>query len=232
MESPVFFVRYLTEAEQKALLNRVKDRADILSRRDHAWLRALLCSGLRIGEFSRLTVGDALASLRTGYLFIPKEHRKLFGGEGKRRDQARDHTVLLTAPLRAAVEDLLKIRFEMAGESSTKEEAPLVLSRKGCGMSVRCYQQRCSLWGMAAGTPAFSPHTLRHTRAKNIMRRSSSPDPRGICMVALGHSDISSTAVYTMPDREEMQRALEEVDGPVRVRRQDLRRLWDERRAS
>lgn len=224
-----FFSRYLIPEEQRRLLATVGRCADVLARRDAAWLRALLYSGLRIGEFSRLTVGDAQAALATGYVFVPREYRKLAGGRGLRRHQAKDHPVLLTAPLRAALEDLLRIHAEMAGDCQAPE--PLVISRKGGAMTVRCYEQRCAHWAQRAGLRC-SPHWLRHTRAKNILRRSTSGRPLHIVQAALGHTSLRSTGVYTLPDREELQAALDEVDGPARARRADLRRLYEQGRVS
>lgn len=218
------FDRYLTEEEQHRLLRAMKlQSGDVLARRDYAWMRALIHSGMRLGEFSRLTVGSALAALKEGWVFIPREHRK---------GQRRDHTVLVTAPLREALQDLLAVRALMTGCRAGHESDPLVISREGGGLCPRMFELRAKRWAEVAELPAgFSPHWLRHTRAKNIMRRSTSNDPRGVVQAALGHASIASTGVYTVVSREELAEALEEVDGAGDRRRvkRGLRRAFEGR---
>jgi site-specific recombinase XerC len=213
--------RYLTEDEQARLLGILKTAAgrDTLGRRDDAAVRALIHSGLRIGEFLRITVIDALAALRGDYLFIPREHRKGFG-----KGTARDHEVYVTAPLRRAVEDLLKVRAELFPEGC-REDAPLIVGRNGEVMTVRNFQLRYKEHARTAGIARSSPHWLRHTRGQNIMRRSTAADPRGIVQRALGHVSIASTGVYTATPREAVEAGLREVDGLRSGRRVTLAQL-------
>lgn len=232
--------RYLSPAEQKQLLDTVGKLSDVYARRDHAWIRALLTSGLRIQEFSRITVGAAQAALQSKYLFIPKEHRKsktVFDTDGSvKKVIRRDHEVFVTAPLRVAMQDLITIRCEITGDDVVDMDAALVISRQhgGAGkpMTVRSYELRLKHWGKLAGLPDdFSPHWLRHSRAMNIMRDSQAQDPRGITQAALGHASISSTGVYTGVLREEMEAALTRIDesGKKRVTLAALRRDFDQR---
>jgi len=213
--------RYFTEEEQRRLLKKVGALRDIQARRDDAWIRCLIHTGMRIGEFSRLTVGDAMEALRTDYLFIPREHRK-----GKKRD----HMVRVTQPVRDALGDLLKVRREMG--YADKADAPLVLSRNHQSMTVRGYQLRFKHWALESSLPEdASPHWLRHTRAMNIMAHTTSNDPRGIVQAALGHTTIASTGIYTGVSREELERSLDEVDGQGRMTVAKQRRRYEERRA-
>lgn len=211
--------RYLTPDEQQRLIKAAQQPADILARRDAAWLNALLLSGLRITEFSLITLDDAMEALQHKYLFIPKQRRK--GGKS-------DHRVFVTAPLRAALKTLIAIHCEMTGDQISLMEAPLVLSRQhdGCqAMSARSYQLRFKHWAGIAGLPPdASPHWLRHSRAMNIMRNSEAADPRGITKEALGHKSIASTGVYTGVLREELEQALTQTDA-VKPRRVSLAAL-------
>lgn len=211
--------RYLTEGEQQLLLKTINQFAAVHARRDSAWIRLLLHSGMRVGEFSVMSVGDAEAALNTGYIFIPKERRK---------GRHLDLSVFVTQPLRQALQDLLAIRREMG--SVFFPTAPLVISRKHQGMTIRAYQQRVAYWAIKAALhlPA-SPHWFRHTRAMNIMRRTTSHDPRGVVQAALGHASISSTAVYTKLSREDLEAALIEVDGKPALRKRDMRRAYEGR---
>lgn len=213
--------RYLTEDEQQRLLKTITNSAAAHARRDSACIRLLRSTGLRVGEFTSLTVGDARDALRTRYLFIPRVRRK--GGK-------QDHSVLVTREAEQALRDLLALRAD-AG-TVLRETDPLVLSRKGGAMTVRAWQHRFKVWARAAGLPdEVSPHWMRHTRGMNIMRRSTSNDPRGIVQAALGHASISSTGIYTQPSREEVEAQLEQIDDGPRLRKRDLAR-WHERRAA
>jgi site-specific recombinase XerC len=213
--------RYFTEDEQRMLLAAPKSCSDVLARRDYAWMRLLKDTGFRITEFSLMTVLDALTALNTNYILIPKAHRK-----GKKRD----HTKLVTQPVREALTDLLDIRREMGYLDEL--DAPLVMSRKHGRMSVRAYQERVKHWAAVAGISGnCSPHWFRHTRGMNIMRRTTSNDPRGIVQAELGHANIASTGIYTSVSREQLEAALEEVDGRKPIRKRDVRREYARRAA-
>lgn len=218
--------RYFLPDEQRKLFEVVGMINTPIARRDHALFRGLLYSGCRGGEFLAVSVGAAMRALVDNYLFIPREHRKKKTvGEGNaRRVIADDHSVYMTAPLRAAVEDLLRAHAETlraAGldSDSLDPDAPLVLSREGGALTMRAMQLRFKEWLAAAGLPQHAtPHWLRHTRAMNIMRSSSARDPRGIVKSVLGHRSIESTGVYTGVTREEVETALEVIDAPARRR--------------
>lgn len=211
--------RYLTEAQQGELLRTINKHAGLLARRDSAWVRLLSSTGMRLNELVTMTVGDAELALRHGRLFVPKEHRK--GGQ-------RDHDYLVTEPVRRALADLLAVRREQGHADILS--APLVMSRKRVGVTARAYEQRCAMWAEMAGLgEKVSPHWFRHTRAMNIMRRSTASDPRGVVQAALGHASISSTGVYTRITKEDMEAALAEVDGQPRLRRRDARRAYEGR---
>ena len=211
--------RYFTEQEQQKLLLTLKlHSGDPMAARDYAWVRMLAYSGLRINEFRLVNIGDALAALDTGYLYIPKDNRK-----GKKRD----HSVFLTELLREAIRDMLKLRGDCGADEA------LLVSRHGTRMTVRNCELRFAHWAKTAGMPAgASPHWLRHTRAMNIMLHSTAKDPRGVVQRALGHADIRSSGVYTQTPREAVENALAEIDRPQRrVTRAALRRNYEGRAA-
>ncbi len=219
--------RYLLPNEQQALIKAAAASSALLDRRDHAWMRAMLTSGLRVTEFSLITLGDAIAALRGKYLFIPREHRK-----GKKCD----HRVFITKPLREALEDLIKIHFEITGNEKSDVSTALVISRQHGStrkaMTVRSYELRLKHWAKVAGLQAdASPHWLRHSRAMNIMRGSEAKDPRGVAQVALGHLSIASTGIYTGVVREDLEAALTQTDAQPgkRVSLPQLRQAFDRR---
>jgi site-specific recombinase XerC len=207
--------RYFTEQEQKLLLSKLKSLSDVIARRDYAWVRLLIVTGFRVGELSLLTVNTALIALKVGYIHIPREHRK-----GKKQH----HDKLVTQPVREALIDLLDIRREM-GYTDTGE-VPLIMSRKHTGMTVRAFQHQVAHWAREVGIPGNpSPHWFRHTRAMNIMRRSTSNDPRGIVQAELGHGSIASSGIYTQMTREDLERHLQEIDGKPSIRKRQVEKM-------
>ena len=194
------FDRYLTEAEERQLLRYVRQFADPLAQRDHAWMRLGRYTGVRVGVLSGLTVADAREALRTGTLMVRGAINK--GGRG--------YSVALVKKARVAVQDLLRVRRAM-GRAEVPGE-PLIINRRGGQLSVRSFQARMRKWVQAAGlSVAASPHWWRHTCAKRVMKRSTAGDPRGVVQAALGQASVESTAVYTTPDREDVAQALEEA---------------------
>lgn len=192
------FDRYLTEAEEKKLLRHVGQYADVLAQRDAAWMTLARQAGLRVGSLAALTVGDAKAALRSGRLTLADDQVK----------GHRGYEVPVNSVARKALGKLLQVRADMGYKPLP--DAPLIMSRNQRGMSVRSYQSRMAFWVMDCGLPVkASPHWLRHTLARRIMDRSEARDPQGIVQVALGHRSRESTAVYTLPTREEVTDDLE-----------------------
>ncbi len=219
--------RYLTEDEQARLLKVLKDAAcrDALGRRDDAAVRTLLHSGMRLGEFLRIGVGDALAALESGYLYLPKGHRK---------GEAMDLAIYLTKPLRRALQDLLKVRIELAAMDCRTED-PLVVGRHGEGVTTRAFELRYKVHARLAGLAISSPHWLRHSFAMNIRRHSTAQDPMGIIQRALGHRSIASTSVYAHATKEDVERALDEAARamtPGRITKAALRLAYQGRMAA
>ena len=192
------FERYLTEPEEKQLMKHVRQFADVLARRDAAWMELMRQTGVRIGSMAGITLGDAKDALRSKRLHLVNEHAK--GGRG--------YEVPVNTRALAALKTLIAIRTDMGYGPDV--HAPLVMSRNHRGMSVRSYQARMAMWVAESGLPVkASPHWLRHTLAKRVMARSESRDPQGIVQVVLGQRSRESTAIYTLPDREDIVDALE-----------------------
>jgi site-specific recombinase XerC len=193
------FEKYLTESEERQLFRFVDQFKEILARRDLQWMEFMRRTGIRVTPMSLFTVGDALDAIATGQVLIR--------GETNKNGQA--HTVILTNAAKANLRKLLGIRREM-GHAPDRTQ-PLVMSRNNSGMSVRSYQDRVQKWCLGAGLGLnITPHWFRHTLAKRIVNQSTASDPRGIAMRVLGHQDIRTTMVYTQPDREDIQRAMQE----------------------
>jgi len=200
MKKEPAFSRYLIPSEERQLLLTVRQRSGVLARRDHAWMRLLRQTGIRVGTLAGLTVRHAQEALRTGYLtYEPAIAKKKRGGR-----------VFINKKARVALKDLLSVRRAMG--YAQDPDAPLVMSRNHKGLSVRSYQDRMQHWRIEAGLPVdASPHWWRHTLGKRIMKNSTAEDPRGVAQAVLNHADMRSTMIYTKPDREEVEQSMEEA---------------------
>lgn len=195
------FERYLTPAEEKTLFAHMHKSRHVLARRDRAWMLLVRHTGLRVTSLGLLDVGDAEQALTCAQLRVRGETAK----NGKAYD------VPLNDSAREALRELLRIHRQMDGDGMPA--SPLLLCRRGQRLSVRTLQARMALWVRGAGLPhRASPHWLRHTLAKRLVARSASNDPLGIVQVVLGHGSRNSTGVYTLPDREDVQRAMRSVE--------------------
>ncbi len=208
--------RYFPEDEQTRLLNAAKACADPLAQRDYHWMATLLLTGMRIGEFSRLTVPQVALALRTGWLVSRPEDCK-----GKRGNE-----YAVTTPLRTHLQALLSLADRQYDGNGRPE--PLVPGRFGGHLTPRSYELRMKHWIRAAGLDdRASPHWMRHSRGMNIVRRSRAQSPgmaMKVAQAALGHASLKSTGVYLTLSREELAAELQAVDGG-RVKKRQARAL-------
>jgi site-specific recombinase XerC len=193
------FERYLREDEERRLFAAIaRCRADVYARRDLAMMQLMRQTGIRVGSCAGLDCLDAREALRTERLALRPALCK----------RGRGYTVHANKKARAALRELLACRREM-GHSEAPDDA-LIMSRHGKRIAIRSIQDRMRKWCAAAGLPDdVSPHWLRHTLAKRMLQRSTSNNPVAIVQRVLGQSSISSAAIYTMPDREEIEQAVE-----------------------
>jgi len=194
------FHRYLRRDEEKALFRAIAASADKLAHRDHAWMRLVRHTGIRVGALARLQVGDAMHALEWKELRLSPAIQK-----GRVA-----HSIHLNSEAKRALEDLLRIRRQFSRDENPN--APLVLSRTGRVLSIRSFQSRVRYWARQAQLPVdASPHWLRHTLAKRIMAQSTARSPESIVRRVLGHRSLASTAIYTAPDRDDVAQALDEA---------------------
>lgn len=192
--------RYLTVKEERQLFNTVGSIKGHLAERDYAWMQLLRYTGMRIGSLVGLTVQDARHALATGRLELRSEHAK--GGRG--------YGVTLSKKAKAAVKTLLKIREQMG--YSQEPDAPLIMSQKGKGISIRSLQSRLRHWVDMAGMDIdITPHWFRHTLAMRIINQSTAMNKLGVVQAALGHSTATATMIYTRPSKEDIALAMEEA---------------------
>ncbi|WP_073583231.1 site-specific tyrosine recombinase XerD [Vibrio quintilis] len=168
----------LSEAQVEALLN-APDTSEPLELRDKAMLELLYATGLRVTELVSLTMENL--SLRQGVV-------RVMGKGGKER---------LVPVGENAIEwievFLQKGRGVLLGDHSSDVVFP---SRRAKQMTRQTFWHRIKHYAVIAGIDAekLSPHVLRHAFATHLLNYGA--DLRVVQML-LGHSDLSTTQIYT-----------------------------------
>ncbi len=177
--------KFLTEAEVEALL-AAPITGDIIGLRDRSMLELLYACGLRVSELVSLTYTQV--NLRQGVLRVmgkgSKERLIPFGEEA---------AAWLQQYLQDARPGLIK------GYSSET----LFVTRRGAAMSRQAFWYRIKHYALLADiNKPLSPHTLRHAFATHLLNHGA--DLRVVQML-LGHSDLSTTQIYTHIARERLK---------------------------
>ncbi|WP_321528588.1 site-specific tyrosine recombinase XerD [Sedimenticola selenatireducens] len=175
----------LTEQEVEALLE-APDTDDPEGLRDRAMLELLYATGLRVSE---------LVGLRFSQLSLNQGLVRVMGKGGKERlvplgDEALEW---LSRFIRSA-------RYDLLGERLSDDVFP---TRRGAAMTRQAFWYRIKKHAATAGiSKHLSPHTLRHAFATHLLNHGA--DLRVVQML-LGHSDLSTTQIYTHVARERLK---------------------------
>ncbi len=175
----------LTEEDVEALL-AAPDLGDALGLRDRAMLELIYASGLRVSELVGLKLGEV--SLAQGVV-------RVFGKGGKERLVPMGEECLewLERYMKEARLELLSGRMADAMFVTRRGEA---MTRQAFWYLIKRYAQRASI------KSSLSPHTLRHAFATHLLNHGA--DLRVLQML-LGHSDLSTTQIYTHVARERLK---------------------------
>ncbi|MCG8427875.1 MAG: site-specific tyrosine recombinase XerD [Chromatiales bacterium] len=175
----------LTEAEVEGLLH-APDINDPEGYRDRAMLELLYATGLRVSE---------LVGLRLEQVSLNQGVVRVIGKGGKER------LVPLGEEALSWLERfMLEARPDILGEQLCAEIFP---TRRGGGMTRQAFWYRIKKHAQTAGiTKHLSPHTLRHAFATHLLNHGA--DLRVVQML-LGHSDLSTTQIYTHVARERLK---------------------------
>ena len=147
--------------------------------RDRAILELLYSSGLRLAELTDLNIGD----------IDSRDATVQVTGKGN-----KDRIVPVGRKALEALARWHKTRPEMAAAG----EPALFVSNRGQRLSQRSVQARVTHWAKRQGIDSkVYPHLFRHSFATHLLE--SSHDLRGV-QELLGHSNISTTQVYTHLD--------------------------------
>ena len=176
----------LSESEVETLLD-APDTDTTLGLRDRAMLETLYATGLRVSEL----VGLKLAQVAFDMGVV-----RVIGKGSKER----------LVPLGEEAIEWLK-RYLAAGRPAlgrrSKTDAVFVTAR-GEALSRQAFWQLVKRYATKAGIAraGLSPHTLRHAFATHLLNHGA--DLR-VVQLLLGHSDITTTTIYTHVARERLK---------------------------
>jgi integrase/recombinase XerD len=176
----------LNEEEVVALLNapNLNEPAGV---RDKAMLELLYACGLRVSE---------LVSIKTTEVSISDSVVRVTGKGSKTRlvPMGEDALEWISRYLEEERQDILQGRLCDA----------LFVTNRGDAMTRQAFWYMIKRYALLAGiTKHMSPHVLRHAFATHLLNHGA--DLRVVQML-LGHSDISTTQIYTHVARERLKR--------------------------
>ena len=186
---PQSLPKTLTESQVIELLNAPKIDEPI-QLRDKAMLEVLYATGLRVTE---------LVSLRLDQLSLQQGVVRVMGKGNKER----------LVPLGEDAVDWVAAFLKQGRNVLLKSESDVVFpSKRGVAMTRQTFWHRIKLYSQVANIQSdLSPHTLRHAFATHLLNNGA--DLRVVQML-LGHSDLSTTQIYTHVATERLQKLVAE----------------------
>jgi len=173
---------------------KVLDQIDVAAPkglRDKALLELLYATGIRVSELIGLSVSDIM--LENGYI-------RVFGKGSKERIVPVGEIAI-----RFVSEYLQEVRPNIT--KKTMGEGILFLSMRGRPLTRMAVWKILRTYVTQAGiVKKVSPHTLRHSFATHLLEGGA--DLRSI-QELLGHTDISTTQIYTHLDREYLKEVIQ-----------------------
>lgn len=181
--------KVLTVKEVEALLDAT-DETKPQGLRDRAMLEVLYGSGLRVSELASIKPPEL--NLDDGFLICR-------GKGGKER---------IVPVGRAACGFVARYVREVRPRFEAGPSPFLFLTRRGRGFTRQGLWKLLKGYARKAGLSAkISPHILRHSFATHLLERGA--DLRSVQLM-LGHSQITTTQIYTHVSRERLRRVYDQ----------------------
>ncbi|MFT5611689.1 MAG: integrase/recombinase XerC [Polaribacter sp.] len=163
---------------------------DPLSYRDKAIMELFYSSGLRLSELCNLNLND---------LNLPDGMLRVTGKGNKTRD----------LPLGRMANQAIRDWMLQRNELPLKDFEAVFISKNGTRIRPRTIQQRIKMWGARQDIEIpVSPHMLRHSFATHLLE--SSGELRSV-QELLGHSNISTTQIYTHLDFQHLAQVYDDA---------------------
>lgn len=181
---PSYLPSTLTEKQVDDLLC-APNEDDPINMRDKAMLEVLYATGVRVSELVNLQVNEV--SLLQGVIRV--------NGKGNKER---------LVPLGEVAVDCLANYFkEWRPQLLNKPSNTCFPSKRGTTMTRQTFWHRIKFYAKQANIQVhLSPHTLRHAFATHLLNHGA--DLRVVQML-LGHSDLSTTQIYTHVATERLQ---------------------------
>jgi len=167
------------------------------SYRNYCMALLMLDAGLRVGELVKLRQSNlAFANIPSESVVITAEVAK----------NNAERTVPLSSRCIKAIEDMIK--YWWSPITFSWEKYAFYQTDPYHPMTTRQVERIINNAAMKAFNRPVHPHTLRHTFATRLMKRTNAR----IVQQLLGHKRLSSTQVYTHPDQEDLKKAIDSID--------------------
>ena len=177
--------KLLTEEDVENLLD-APDTSDAIGFRDRTMLELLYATGLRVSELVNLEISQV--NLQQGVV-------RVTGKGGKER----------LVPLGEESLNWLErfIRHDRVDIVNHRPIDAIFPTRRGGAMTRQAFWQLIKRYAVKANiTKPLSPHTLRHAFATHLINHGA--DLR-VVQLLLGHSNLSTTQIYTHVARERLK---------------------------
>jgi integrase/recombinase XerD len=175
--------KFLMPEEVERLLDSPDPSTD-LGLRDKAMLEILYATGVRVSELVSLKVEDV--NLDLGFLITL--------GKG-----SKERTVPLGQSAVAWTRKYLGVRPRLMGD---KASPLLFVNARARPVTRQAFWKTIVAYGEKARIGHITPHLLRHSFATHLLENGA--DLRSVQMM-LGHSDISTTQIYTHITNERLR---------------------------
>tara|TARA_B100000073_G_scaffold94661_2_gene75136 strand:+ start:98 stop:730 length:633 start_codon:yes stop_codon:yes gene_type:complete len=175
----------LSEKEISKIIKAI-DETNQFSKRDKAIIEMLYSCGLRVSELCNLEVTN---------LFLDDNLIRLIGKGSKER------LVPIGNKAKKYLDDYFVCRLKFVKKTGS---SAVFVSKNGNPLTRAMINNILFKWSAASGIKKpVSPHTLRHSFATSLLTRGA--DLRFV-QALLGHSDISTTQIYTHLDKKHLSK--------------------------
>ena len=184
-KAPKKLPHVLMEEEISAIINAVVETFQY-AKRDKAIIEMLYSCGLRVSELCALSLNN---------LYLNDDMIRIMGKGSKER----------LLPVGGRAKNFLNdyLIHCRPGIQKDKGSSSVFLSRKGKPLTRAMINNILRKWSQVAGiSKSVSPHTLRHSFATHLLEGGA--DLRFV-QALLGHSDISTTQIYTHLDKHHLK---------------------------
>ncbi len=184
-KAPKKLPHVLMEEEISAIINAVVETFQY-AKRDKAIIEMLYSCGLRVSELCALSLNN---------LYLNDDMIRIMGKGSKER----------LLPVGGRAKNFLNdyLIHCRPGIQKDKGSSSVFLSRNGNPLTRAMINNILRKWSQVAGiSKSVSPHTLRHSFATHLLEGGA--DLRFV-QALLGHSDISTTQIYTHLDKHHLK---------------------------